>query len=92
LDNYFCSIGSGSQFILSSLDFEGATKKNRPNIQVGSLIYARVVEANSLLRGKISCINPKSKKEWVKNQNKTNRLQVSRYLVNLRRDYASMFP
>jgi exosome complex component RRP40 len=64
-DNYFCSLGSGTSYVLSALDFEGATKKNRPNLAVGSLVYARVIETSGCLRGRISCINPKSKKEWI---------------------------
>ena len=31
---------------------------------VGSLVYARVIELSGYLRGRLSCVNPKSKKEW----------------------------
>ncbi len=64
-ENYLCSFKCGSEYLLNVLDFEGATKKNRPNLEVGSLIYARIVENSGYLRGKLSCINPTSKKEWV---------------------------
>lgn len=47
------------------MDFEGATKRNRPNLQVGQIVYARITEVSGYLKGKVSCINPKSKKEWV---------------------------
>ncbi|CAK90577.1 unnamed protein product (macronuclear) [Paramecium tetraurelia] len=43
------------------MGFEGATKKNKSNIQVGQLLYARVTELNHYLKGKLSCINPQSK-------------------------------
>lgn len=47
------------------MDFEGATKKNKPNISNGQWLYSRVTELNHYLKGKLSCINPASKKEWV---------------------------
>lgn len=62
---YSLDIRSCNEAQLSVLDFEGATKKNRPNYEVGQLIYCRVVEDNKYLKPKASCINPKSKKEWV---------------------------
>lgn len=47
------------------MDFEGATKKNKPNLHVGQYLFARITETNHYLKGKLSCINPNSKKEWV---------------------------
>ncbi|CAD8142278.1 unnamed protein product [Paramecium octaurelia] len=43
------------------MDYEGATKKNKPNVQV---VYFRVIELNRYLKkkGKLSCINLQSKK------------------------------
>lgn len=32
------------------LDFEGASKKNKPNIDIGSYVYCRVLESNKYLR------------------------------------------
>ncbi|KAM3129023.1 Exosome component 3 [Paramecium bursaria] len=61
---YFCSLGNGQTYNLNQLDFEGATKKNKPNLQIGQYLYSRVVDTHFYLRGKLSCINPKSKKEW----------------------------
>jgi exosome complex component RRP40 len=64
-ENYFCDVGDGGTYVLNGMDFEGATKKNRPNLNVGAVLYTRVVSVPGYLRGRISCINPKSKKEWV---------------------------
>lgn len=54
-----------NEAVLNVFDFEGATKKTRPNLEKGALVYARVVEANKYLRTKVSCINPMSKKQLV---------------------------
>ncbi|CAD8148447.1 unnamed protein product [Paramecium pentaurelia] len=66
---YFCDLGNGLIYNLNQMDFEGATKKNKPNIQIGQFIYARVIELNHYLKGKLSCINPQSKKEWTTGEN-----------------------
>lgn len=48
--------------------FEGATKRNKPNIAVGALVYARVVVANKHMEPELSCTSPHFKKEWVTGQ------------------------
>jgi exosome complex component RRP40 len=55
-------IGSIGDVILSIYDFEGATKKNRPNLTVGTLIYGKIFEVSKYLRCKLSCISSKNKK------------------------------
>lgn len=57
---YFCEVGSGASFVLGALDFEGATKKNRPLLAVGDTVYARITETGGFLRGRLSCVNPRS--------------------------------
>jgi exosome complex component RRP40 len=48
--------------------FEGATKRNKPNIAIGALVYARVVVANKHMEAELSCTSPHFKKEWVTRQ------------------------
>jgi len=64
------------------MDFEGATKKNKPNLQVGQYIFSRITETNHYLKGKLSCINPNSKKEWVYIEYNKYRLQEKTYSEN----------
>jgi len=45
-DIYKVDIGASHTCTLSSLDFEGATKRNRPQFVSGTLLYARVVSFN----------------------------------------------
>ena len=42
-DYYIVDISAPLDGTLGALEFDGATKRNKPNIQQGSLIYCRVV-------------------------------------------------
>jgi exosome complex component RRP40 len=61
-EQYRVDIGASHTALLPFLAFEGATKRNRPNLQVGTLVYARVVMANKDMEPEISCISPQYKK------------------------------
>ena len=43
---------------LGNLEFDGATKRNRPNLNTGDLVFARVAEYSKFLGVKLSCLNP----------------------------------
>ena len=45
-DTFRVDIGSADQASLSYLAFEHATKKNRPNVQNGDLVYAKLLVAS----------------------------------------------
>lgn len=47
---------------LSYLAFEGATKKNRPEVNVGDLVYCKVVLANPDLEPELVCVDSTGKK------------------------------
>ena len=52
-------IGSQSSAVLSILSgFEGATKKNKPNWIVGTVIFARVAMAHPDLEPELACFDP----------------------------------
>ena len=44
-----------SRAMLPLLAFQGATKRNRPNLTVGALVYARVVGADRDMEPELSC-------------------------------------
>ncbi|KAL8837882.1 MAG: hypothetical protein Q9170_002357 [Blastenia crenularia] len=62
-DWYHCSITPHTAFAqLPQLAFEGATKKTRPQLSPGSLIYARILSASKHLDPEIVCYNPSTGK------------------------------
>ncbi|XP_043915297.1 exosome complex component RRP40 [Protopterus annectens] len=56
-DIFRVDIGGSEQASLSYLAFEGATKKNRPNVQVGDLVYAQFLVANKDMEPELVCID-----------------------------------
>ena len=48
--------------LLPQLAFEGATKKTRPQLTHGSLVYARVITASKYTEPEIACYNPSTGK------------------------------
>ncbi|MCJ1454459.1 exosome non-catalytic core subunit rrp40 [Mycoblastus sanguinarius] len=62
-DLYHCSITPHTAFAqLPQLAFEGATKKTRPQLNSGSLIYARILSASKHMDPEIVCYNPSTGK------------------------------
>ncbi|ODQ50473.1 hypothetical protein SAICODRAFT_31799, partial [Saitoella complicata NRRL Y-17804] len=55
---YKLDIGSAHAAQLDALAFEGATKKNRPMLNIGSLVYARVTLANKDMEPELECVDP----------------------------------
>ena len=52
--------------MLPTLAFDGASKRNKPNLLVGALVLARVVTANKDVEPELSCMALHGpKKEWV---------------------------
>ena len=54
---YKIDLGSSCQATLSIAGFEGVTKKNRPNLAVGDVVYARVSVANKDLEPELVCFD-----------------------------------
>lgn len=62
-DWYHCSITPHTTLAqLPQLAFEGATKKTRPQLNSGSLVYARVLSASKHTDPEIVCYNPSTGK------------------------------
>lgn len=57
-------IGAAAPANLGTLEFQNATRKDRPNFGEGTLIYCRVLSAEKFGRVQLSCINPLDKKAW----------------------------
>ncbi|KAI8987235.1 hypothetical protein BDF20DRAFT_849010 [Mycotypha africana] len=55
---YRVDIGTAQSAILPVLAFEGATKRNKPNLALQSLVYCRVSMANPDMESELECINP----------------------------------
>lgn len=61
LGEYFrVDIGTAHSAVLPMLAFEGATKRNKPNLAVGSLVYCRVSLANPDMEPELECVNPRT--------------------------------
>ena len=61
-DIFKVEIGASEQAQLPYLAFEGATKKFRPNINVGDVVYARLLVANKDLEPELVCVDSHGKK------------------------------
>ncbi|KAF7726436.1 exosome non-catalytic core subunit rrp40 [Apophysomyces ossiformis] len=55
---YRVEIGTAHTAVLPALAFEGATKRNRPNLALRSLVYCRVAMANRDMEAELECVNP----------------------------------
>ncbi|KAH0543736.1 hypothetical protein FGG08_001918 [Glutinoglossum americanum] len=58
-DSFSCSISPHTPFAsLPHLAFAGVTRKTRPQLNPGSLVYARIALANKHMDPEIECVNP----------------------------------
>ncbi|RWS01662.1 exosome complex component RRP40-like protein, partial [Dinothrombium tinctorium] len=55
-------IGTNENAVLSLLAFEGATKRNKPIIQVGDLVFAQVLGVNQNSETELVCVTSKGKR------------------------------
>ncbi|CAE7250089.1 Exosc3 [Symbiodinium sp. CCMP2592] len=63
-DFYKVEIRAPSPAFLPTLAWNGATKRNRPLLEIGMLVYARVEAAHPDLDTELSCVDPDTKKSW----------------------------
>jgi exosome complex component RRP40 len=62
---YRVNVFGASHALLNRLAFEGATKRNKPELKKGDVIYARVTLAHKDLDTELTCITSTgAKKEW----------------------------
>lgn len=66
LRGYRVNIRSSSTAVLPQLAFDGASKRNHPNLSVGALVYCRVSEANKHIETELTCCAESGvKKDWM---------------------------
>ncbi|XP_033103558.1 exosome complex component RRP40-like [Anneissia japonica] len=56
-DTFVVDVGGSVAASLSYLAFEGATKRNRPNVQIGDIVYGRLLVANKDMEPEMVCID-----------------------------------
>lgn len=62
-DIFRVDIGSSELAALSYLAFEGASKKNRPDVNIGDVIYAKLLIANRDLEPELVCVDSYGRKD-----------------------------
>ena len=63
-DYYQIDINDRFTALLQYYDFEGATKRNRPHLETGSLIFAKVKSSNPCMNAVLTCSSSHNKKSW----------------------------
>lgn len=61
-DIFRVDVGGSITAALSYLSFEGATKKNRPEVQVGDVVYAKMLVASKDMEPELVCVDSHGKK------------------------------
>jgi len=56
-DFYKVDIGAADNAVLNNLSFEGASKRNLPNLNTGDIIYGKLVVAHRDVEPEISCVD-----------------------------------
>ena len=56
-DSFKVHIGSHEEASLSGIAFQGATKKNRPNLLIGDVIFAKLLNASVDMEPELICVN-----------------------------------
>lgn len=56
-DIYRVDIGASDLACLPYLAFEGATKKNRPDVNVGDIVFAKLLNASKDYESELICVN-----------------------------------
>ena len=61
-DFFRVDVGGAEPASLSYLAFEGATKKNRPNVNVGDVVYAKLLSASRHSEPELVCVDSYGKR------------------------------
>lgn len=61
-DIFRVDVGGSCPATLSYLSFEGATKKNRPEVQIGDVVYAKMLIASKDMEPELVCVDSHGKK------------------------------
>ncbi|ETO09264.1 hypothetical protein RFI_28124 [Reticulomyxa filosa] len=68
--HYMVNINAPKPGILGKLEFEGATKSNKPNLKVGDIVYAQITDSDKYINPQLTCKSPQfhTSKSWVTNE------------------------
>lgn len=61
-DIFKVDIGGSEQASLPYLAFEGATKRNRPDVQIGDIVFAKLLIASKDMEPELVCVDSQGKK------------------------------
>ncbi|KAG8952876.1 exosome non-catalytic core subunit rrp40 [Tulasnella sp. 424] len=61
-EGYRVDIAGAHTAYLDSLSFEGASKRNKPNLKVGAIVYARVSLAHKDMEPELECFDANTRK------------------------------
>jgi len=59
---YRVDIGAAHFALLDGLSFEGASKRNKPNLKLGTILYARVSLAHKDMEPELECFDAQTRK------------------------------
>lgn len=62
-DIFRIDIGANELAALPYLSFEGASKKNRPNVNIGDIVFAKLLVANKDFESELICMDSIGKKQ-----------------------------
>ncbi|BGP17220.1 exosome non-catalytic core subunit rrp40 [Rhodosporidiobolus nylandii] len=57
-EGYRVDYGSSQAASLDALAFEGVTKRNKPNLKIGTLVYTHLLSTPPFSEPEISCVDP----------------------------------
>ena len=64
-DFYRVNIFSGITTLLNRLSFDGATKRNKPELKPGDIVYCRILVSQKDMDTEVTCTSASSlKKDW----------------------------
>ena len=69
------NISTNKEATLNSIDFEGATRKTRPNLNVGDVVFAKVEKENKFSNVTLTCKSSSNKKGWMTGESQFGELK-----------------
>lgn len=69
------NISTNKEATLNSIDFEGATRKTRPNLNVGDVVFAKVEKENKYSNVILTCKSTSNKKGWMTGESQFGELK-----------------
>jgi len=69
-EEYRVHLGTSTYATLPALAFDGATKRNRPRLRMGSVVFAQMALTHKYMEPHMSCCSPPGicAKDWVTNE------------------------